>query len=129
MEDREFFDELYQAWAKTTGAADRFWMPEAHFDHSGRFNVYAVGEDESRKLIASGVSDKDSDFITAVHGCFGDLWRRLHSALDEADAADLDRDSRECRIFELEAEVSHYKQIVDGLSTDPPWIRHDVYET
>jgi hypothetical protein len=124
MDDRDFFDELYQLWFRTTGVEDRFWMPEAHFDNSGRFNVFAVGEDESRKLIASGMSDNDSDFLTAIHGCFGDLWRRLHSALDEADAADLDRDSRECRIYELEAEVAELRQVVENLSTDPPWSRH-----
>ncbi len=124
MEDRDFFDHLYQVWCKTTGAQDRFWMPEKHFDNSGRFNVYAVGQDESRKLVASGMSEADSDFLTAVHGCFSDLWRRLHSALDEADTADFNRDSRECRIAELESEVAELRKVVDNLSTDPPWVRH-----
>lgn len=149
MEDRDFFDKLFQLWSSTTGSQDRFWMPEAHFDNSGRWNVYAVGQDESRKLVASGLSDKDSDFITAVHGCFADLWRRLHSALDEADRADHDRDSRECRIAELESEiveanyinsklreeyqdltfdlqqetaaVAQLQSVVNTLSKDPPW--------
>ena len=124
MEDRELFDELYQLWCKTTGAEDRFWMPEEHFDASGRFNVYAVAEDETRKLVASGLSDPDSDWLTAVHGCFGDLHRRLHSALDEADRADLDRDSRECRIFELECEAEALRQVVINLSKNPPWGDH-----
>jgi hypothetical protein len=140
MEDREFFDELFQLWSKTTGAEDRYWMPEAHFDNSGRFNVYAVGQGDdgsmltkadpfhNRKLVASGMSDRDSDFVTAVHGCFADLWRRLHAALDEADTADFERDSRECRIAELESEVSELQKVVDGLSKDPPWKHHDVHE-
>lgn len=128
MEDRDFFDKLYQLWQSTTGAEDRFWMPEKNSDHSGRWNIYAVGEDKSRKLLASGLTENDSDFITAMHGCLPDLWRRLHSALDEADRADYERDSRECRIAELEvalaeelASVAKLQTVVENLSTDPPW--------
>lgn len=114
MDDREFFDHLFQQWSKTTGAEDRYWMPEKHFDNSGRFNIYAVAEDESRKLVASGMTETDADWLTAVHGCFADLFRRLHSALDEADRADYDRDSRECRIAELEMEVQELRKTIDG---------------
>lgn len=128
MEDREFFDYLFQLWSKTTGAEDRYWMPEKHFDHSGRWNVFAVSEGETRKLVASGLSERDSDWLTAVHGCLPDLWRRLHAALDEADRADFDRDARECRIAELEAEVSELRSVIDGVSKDPPWKWHDVHE-
>lgn len=124
MDDREFFDELYQQWSKTTGADDSYWMPEPHFDKSGRFNIFAIDQDEKRKLVASGLNEKDSDFLTAIHGCFADLWRRLHSALDEADAADYGRDSRECRIAELELELIDLKHIVQTLSKDPPWQKH-----
>lgn len=121
MDDRDFFDHLLQIWFKTTGASDRFWMPEAYTDNSGRYNIYAVGEDESRKLIASGMVESDADFISGVHGCVLDLHSRLHSALDEADTADYGRDSRECRIAELELEVQSLRKTIDGLSTDPPW--------
>lgn len=121
MEDRDFFDLLYQQWSKTTGAEDRYWMPEAHFDKSGRWNIYAVGDDESRKQIGSGLTERDADWITAVHGCFADLYRRLHAALDEADNADYQRDSRECRIAELEMEVDRLNGIIEGLSKNPPW--------
>lgn len=121
MEDREFFDELYQQWSKTTGSDDSYWMPEAHFDNSGRFNVYSIDKDDKRKLVASGLSDWDADWVTAVHGCFGDLWRRLHSALDESDEADLSRDERECRIYELEVEVDALQKIIADLSDMPPW--------
>jgi hypothetical protein len=124
MDDRDFFDHLLQQWFKTTGAEDRFWMPEEHFDKSGRWNIFAVAEDETRTLVASGLSEKDSDFITGVHGCMMDLHRRLHTALDESDRADYGRDSRECRIFELEAEVQSLKKALDNLSTDAPWERH-----
>lgn len=121
MGDHEFFDHLFQLWSKTTGARDSYWMPEKHFDNSGRWNIFAVCEHGSRKKVADGMSESSADFVTAVHGCLPDLVRRLHAALDEADRADFDRDSRECRIAELEAEVAELKSIVDGLSTDPPW--------
>lgn len=121
MDDREFLDHLLQVWFKTTGAEDRYWMPEPFTDNSGRFNIYAVAEDESRKLVASGLSESDSDFITGVHGCMMDLHRRLHEALDEADRADYGRDSRECRMAELEMELNDLKQVVQRLSLDAPW--------
>jgi hypothetical protein len=125
VDDREFFDELFQMWSKTTGAEHRYWMPQDYEDHSGRFRVYAVAEDESRKLVAEGMSDADSDWLTAVHGSLPDMWRRLHSALDEADEADHNRDARECRIAELELELIEMKRIIQGLSTDPPWRKYD----
>lgn len=121
MDDRDFFDKLYQLWSKTTGAEDSYWMPEPHFDNSGRFNVYSIDRDEKRRLVASGMTDRDSDWLTAVHGCFADLWRRLHAALDEADTADYSRDERECRIFELESEVDELRKVIEGLSKEPPW--------
>lgn len=117
MDDREFFDRLMQMWTKTTGADDRFWQPVAYDDPSGRFYVYAVGQDQSRKLVGSSMSDSDSDWVTAIHGCFPDLWRRLHRALDEADEADYARDSRECRIAELEMEVAGLRKKIEGK----PW--------
>lgn len=117
MDDAEFFDHLMQLWSRTTGADDRYWQPVEYDDPSGRFWVYAVGQDKSRKLVASSSSEWDADFITAVHGCFPELWRRLHSALDEADQADYGRDSRECRIAELEMEVAELRKQIEGR----PW--------
>lgn len=125
MDDREFFDHLLQVWMRTTGAEDRYWMPEKYKDGTDRWKIYAVDEDESKKLIASEIhSEADADFLTGVHGCLFDLHRRLHTALDEADRADYDRDSRECRIAELEIEVADLKKIIEGLSKEPPWSRH-----
>lgn len=129
MDDRDFFDHLYQQWTKTTGAENQFWMPEKYKDGTERWKLYAVAEDESRRLVASEIhSEEDADFIAGVHGCLADLWRRLHAALDEADTADYARDERECRIFELESEVAELKQIIEGLSKEPPWKHHDVHE-
>ncbi|AEJ92393.1 hypothetical protein TIMSHEL_40 [Mycobacterium phage Timshel] len=123
MEDREFFDLLYQQWSKTTGAQDMFWMPEQYQDGTGRWKLYAVhmGDDgeQTRKLVASDLQNEaDADFISAIHGCMGDLVRRLNAALDEADSADYDRDSRECRIAELEMENKELRQSVSDKNNE-----------
>ena len=115
MEDRDFFDHLYQIWSKTTGASDRYWMPEEYTDRSGRWRIYAVAEDESRKLIASDVSDVDADFITAVHGCVSDLIRRLGDAIDESDRLDAEKDELVCRVAELEMEVDRKQSFINDL--------------
>jgi hypothetical protein len=121
VDDREFFDHLLQLWFKTTGAEDRYWMPEPFTDGSGRFNLYAVAENETRKLVASGLNERDADFISGIHGCLFDLHRRIHEALDEADRSDYGRDSRECRMAELELELIELKDVIQRLSQDPPW--------
>ena len=109
MEDRDFFDYLYQLWAKTTGAEDRYWMPVEDLNEHIPWQVFATGQDGAQKWIGSFHKDEDADFITAVHGCLPDLVRRLHMAVDEADRLDFDRDSQECRIAELEAEILELK--------------------
>ena len=118
MDERDFFDTLYQQWTKTTGAEDMFWMSEQYQDGTGRWKVYAVkvGADgnQTRKLIASELrNEADADFIAATHGCIPDLVRRTHAALDEADEKDYDRDSRECRIAELELENQELRKELD----------------
>lgn len=114
MDDRDFVDHLFQVWAKTPGAENTYWMPELYED-GGWWDLYAVGQDESRKRVASHLSEEAADFISAIHGCLPDLVRRLHMALDEADRADYDRDSRECRIAELELALDEEKRISDCL--------------
>lgn len=119
METPEFLDHLYQLWTKTTHASDRFWdfQPEG----GGLHAINAVGEDGGSLPVAWGVYEADADWITALHGCFPDLYRVTNEALDEAARLDLERDSRECRIAELEAElrdayltIGHMKQRLDG---------------
>lgn len=120
MDDREFFDHLFQMWSKTTWAKDRYW--DYNRDQmTGLYKIDSVGERDERGNVAYGLYEADADWITAVHGCFPDLIRRLHSALDEADTADQNRDSRECRIAELELELIDMKTIIQNLSNDPPW--------
>lgn len=113
MEDREFFDELYRLWSKTTGAEKCYWDYRQLAD--GVCHIEAVEQDGWGHPVANHLEDADADWITAVHGCFPDLVRRLYAALDEADRADYDRDSRECRIAELEAEVADLKADLEGL--------------
>lgn len=117
MDDREFFDHLYQLWSKTTNAAGSYWMPQEYVDGTGRWKLYAVeppeeeGEEPKKTLIASELREVDADFISGIHGCVADLVRRLNDALDEADRADYDRDERECRLAELEMEVQELKEL------------------
>ncbi|AGK87968.1 hypothetical protein M041_gp51 [Mycobacterium phage Severus] len=117
MEDREFFDLLYQHWSKTTGAHDTYWMPEEDESFPGLFSIIAVGKDESRKPVASFLKEEDADFITAMHGCLADLVRKLNDALDEADRADYDKDSRECRMAELELENAELRRQLNPEGT------------
>jgi hypothetical protein len=114
MDDKDFLDKMYQMWANTTGAQDRYW----DYQKDGKdyfFNVNAVGEDGDNKFVASVLLDEDADFITAIHGCFPDLIRTVLAALDEADRADFDKDARECRIAELEAELAELRADLEGL--------------
>lgn len=119
MDDRTFFDLLYQQWTKTTGAEDRYWQPEAQDENTLPvvFNIYAVHESDDRKLIASDLhSEADADFLTAVHGCFGDLVKRLHSAVDEADRLDLEKDDLVNRVAVLEMEADEFSSIIKDLT-------------
>ncbi|UOK18095.1 hypothetical protein SEA_SWITZERLAND_42 [Gordonia phage Switzerland] len=102
MEDREFFDTLYSEWSKTTGAGERYLIVEKveydpDLDYMTSWDVWAISfEDEGdRTLVATFEKEADADFFAAIHGCFGDLVRRLHEALDEADRADERRDEAE----------------------------------
>jgi hypothetical protein len=103
MDDRDFFDHLYQMFTKTSYAENRYWDYESidERDH----DIRAVGQDGEHTVLGGFDNEADADFVTAVHGCFPDLHRRLHSALDEAERADRQRDEQECRIAELESEV------------------------
>ncbi|AFQ97348.1 hypothetical protein FGG47_gp55 [Mycobacterium phage Rebeuca] len=121
MEDREFFDLIYQHWSKTTGAQDTYWMTEEDTEHyafgPGTWNVFSVNKDDERKFIASFEREEDADFIAAMHGCMADLVRKLNDALDEADRADYDRDSRECRLAELELENAELRRQLNPEGT------------
>lgn len=110
VDEREFIDMLYAGWAKTTDAEHSYWQPEEMVNNPGQFKVYAVTVDpetgdESRKLVATQLSEEDAAFVTAIHGSFGDVCRRVLEAYDEADRADEALDSQIVRVAELEIQV------------------------
>lgn len=101
IEDKEFFDHLYQQWSKTTGAEDTFWMSEEQeVLYPGMFEaqpvlmwaVLAVDSEQNKTPVAMCHNEADADFAAAIHGCLADLTRRLHDAVDEADRLDRERD-------------------------------------
>lgn len=99
MDDREFLDVLFQLYARTTGSENAYWRTESTDDG---FAVFAVEPDDTRTLIASGMSEVDADWVAGMHGCLSDLVLRLHQALDAEESADRGRDERESKIAELE---------------------------
>lgn len=112
MDDRDFFDLLFQQFAKTTQAETAFWMPERNDDADEKnylWDIFAVGQDEKKRFVGGFQTEVDADFITAVHGCFPDLVRRLHAALDEADRLDVERDEAEQKSFSLAMEVEELR--------------------
>ena len=111
MDEREFLDTLFQLYSRTTGGETTYWRPEST---QFGFSVFAVDPDDRRTTIAESLAEVDADWITAIHGALPDLVRRMHAALDEADAADVGRDARECRIAELELENAELRRQLDA---------------
>lgn len=115
-EDRRLFDEIYQLWASTTWAKNRYWMPVEYVDGTGRFKLYAVDpETDEKTLIASELQEYDAEFIAGLHGAIPDLVRRLHDAVDEAVRADERRDELENQLADLELENHGLKEEIVGL--------------
>lgn len=112
MEDREFVDFLYQGWSQTTGAADKFWMPEQDSDVPYVFHLYAVDEGRNKHVLGKLHSEADAAFVVAAHGAIPDLIRRLHEALDESDRLDEERDRQEGRIADLEFEADAQHEVI-----------------
>jgi hypothetical protein len=106
MDDREFFDKLLQMWAKTTAAEDRFWGYEETLEE--QFDIFAHSHDD-KEFVGYVENEADADFITAVHGCFPDLIRRIYIALDEADRLDEEMDAVQGQLMELELRVMELK--------------------
>lgn len=121
MDEREFFDHLYQLWCKTTAAEDGYWKIE-HDPDSPYVDVVSVDKDEWENVIGHTMYERDADFITAIHGCFPDLIRRVLAALDDAERRDVEADvaygrlaSAEMRVDELQSEVEALKADLEGL--------------
>ena len=100
-DNAEFFDILYQQWAKTTGAEKTYWMPEESREQSicetdsglWDFNIYSVEhESQDKVLVATGLTEADAEFICGLHGAIPDLIRQLIDSSDEAERTDELRD-------------------------------------
>lgn len=115
MDDKSFFDLLYQQWSKTTGAENMFWMSEKVDAGDIVWEVYAVDQEQEQHFVASFLSEEDADFVSGVHGCVADLIRRLHTALDEADRLDIEKDELIGRVADLELEALDHRGIVTDL--------------
>ncbi len=68
---------------------------------------------------------QDPEWCQMIFDAFPQIVRQYNTALDEADRADFDKDSRECRIAELEvalaeelANVAHLQAQVVELEAD-----------
>jgi hypothetical protein len=85
---------MYQEWAKTSWAKDAYWMTEEDESFPGSWNLIAVNQEDKRKPLAAFMDEVDADWIAAIHGSFGDVVRRLHNALDEADRLDYRHDAQ-----------------------------------
>ncbi|WP_066904055.1 hypothetical protein [Mycolicibacterium houstonense] len=104
MDTEKFLDELYQGFAKTTGAEDRFWVVEPDEETTG-VKVYAMGQDGTKKFVGFFLTELDGDFAASLHGAVPDLVRVTRTALDDAERLSLDRDQQEGRIADLELEI------------------------
>jgi hypothetical protein len=100
---RDFLDDLYACWARTTHSDTGYWTVREG-------DVVALGP-EIDSPVAAGLALADAEFVAAIQCALPDLIRRTHEALDESDRADAERDARECRIAELELEVAELKKL------------------
>jgi hypothetical protein len=130
MEDRDFFDTLYQGWSQTTGAGDTYWMPEIDggedADSYSMFNIYAVDQEQKKRLVAMGLEEADAGWITALHGCFADLVRRLHIAVDLAEQKDVERDMAMGDLFEALNEKLDQQATIEGLGLENAELRKEI---
>ena len=98
---REFLDTVYVSWPRTTCVETGYWEARKVGD---TFEVVAVNREQEEQVVATGLAEEDANFIAHVHTALPEVIRQAHTALDEADRADADRDEREQRIAALELE-------------------------
>lgn len=115
MDFRDFLDTLYQGWSKTEGAEDRFYIVEEDSDHHcggpGTWNVWAVGQDESREFVASFDTEHDADWFASLHGAFPDMYRNLLAQSDENDQLDTRNDELTGEIADIAGELADAKTL------------------
>jgi hypothetical protein len=115
MDTQEFLDTIYAQWSQTTGAEDLIWAPEEDKDYRGRWNIIATSQDGDRQMLGEFWNKQDAVFVCGMHDCLSEIVRRMHSALDEADRADRERDEQEQSIFALAVENDELKQELSQL--------------
>jgi chromosome segregation ATPase len=103
-------------WSKTTHADKGQW--EIVKDEHILVDVESTDDEGWEQTIGFGLYEKDAEFITQIHSALPDLVRRALAAFDEAERVDQDRDARECRIAELEMELSEANYINSKLRND-----------
>ena len=105
MDDREYFDQLYQLWSNTTYATDdSVWLVQED-EGFPNLRFLKAAKQGSVKPVADFLDENDAQFITTMHGVLPELVRRLNDALDEADRLDVEKDELHGRIMELEQET------------------------
>ncbi|OHT98298.1 hypothetical protein BKG71_19470 [Mycobacteroides chelonae] len=117
MDIREFLDEIYQMFCRTTGDEHMFWIVE-HVEGSMTWNLYAANAEQEQILLATFYHEVDADFTAGLHGALPDLVRRTHEALDEADRLDEQRDEQEIRIAGLEETIDELHGRISNLEAD-----------
>lgn len=122
VDERDFLGMLYAGWSKT-GDEHTYWMTEEVVNVPGKNKIYAVTVDpetgeETKKLIASFVPDEAAAFITAAHGSFGDVYRRVLEAFDEADGLDLELDKQIESVAVLCVEIDELRAENDRFRSD-----------
>lgn len=114
MDDLEFFDTLYQGWSKTTGAENTYWMPEDVDGYDDLKKVVAVDQEQNKTVIGCYIREADAAWITALHGCFADLTRRLNQAVDEAERFEIEKDRVVSEMLSIADENNELREKLAG---------------
>lgn len=119
MDIREFLDELYQMFCRTTGDEHMFWVVEKVESEDGQitWELYAANAELEKVLLATFLYEIDSDFTAGIHGALPDLVRKMHEALDEADRLDEERDEQEIRIAQLEGTIDEKNRDIEYIQS------------
>lgn len=108
LEDEDLFDQVYQAWYSGVGSSDN--VLEADSPESGREGVLdlyvrvGIGVND-RTLVGTDVKDSVAIFVTSVSALMADLNRAYHTAVDEREAMEIERDNAVAGLFEEVAKL------------------------
>ncbi|WP_378733620.1 hypothetical protein [Nocardia brasiliensis] len=108
MDDDEFLDRLYQAWAKTTDAGQAAWAASED-EGLGVWEVWSVEGQDQKSPIVSFANQADAEFIAVVHSGLPALIRRFREALDEAERLDIEKDALTGQLADTELALENSK--------------------